>query len=552
MKRFTLFISGLLMVTQIAFAGGLKTNTNQSAAWSRMLVRDASIEIDAVYFNPAGLVKLQDGFHISLSNQSIFQTQTINTTYPMNNSEFVGKISAPFFPSLYLAYKTGRWAFSAGVNVIGGGGGAKFDKGVPMMEIPMASLVPRLASAGVTGYNLDMSFEGTSVYWGIQAGVSFAITDNISVFGGARYVMAKNTYTGYMRNVTVTTPAGDLPPGTYLGGLSDQAAAGAASATLGGNALQPIIDGGGGDYSLATIQALGYITAEQKAQLEGGLLQLGYTQAEVDAMTSQEVQTTYYTEAAELTGTSQYLAQQAAYLGVVTADQDADITQTGNGITPIVGANFSLLDDNLNIGVKYEFKTKMDLTNSTDEGKGFITGVDPTTGKPIEMFPNDSITHADMPAMLSIGVDYRIIDPLKISVGYHNYFDKQTAQAEEANDNGQAVIDNNFYEIGVGLQYDINESFLVSAGYLMAHTGVNQYYQSDLSYSLTSSTIGLGGAWKINDMLMLNLGGYYVMYKDATYSYPVPEGTGMTYDKTYQKSTWAVSLGLDIAIGAKK
>ena len=551
MKRFTFFICLVLLATNLTLAGGLKTNTNQSAAWSRMLIRDASIEIDAVYFNPAGLVKLQDGFHISLSNQSIFQTQTITTTYPMNNNEFVGDIRAPFFPSLYLAYKTGRWAFSAGVNIIGGGGGAEFEKGVPMMEVPMASLVPQLAATGVTGYSVDMSFEGRSVYWGIQAGVSYAITDNISVFGGARYVMAKNTYTGYMRNITVTTPAGEMPPGTYLSGLSDQAAAGAASANSGGDAMQPIIDGGGGAYTLLQIQSMGFITAEQKAQLEGGLLQLGYSQAEIDAMTSLEVQNTYYAESAELAGTSQYLAQQAAYLSVVTADQDADITQTGSGITPILGAHFSFLEDHLNIGLKYEFKTKMDLKNTTPEGKGFITGIDPATGKPVEMFPNDSVTNADMPAMLSVGASYKVLDPLQISFGYHRYFDKQTRQAKEANDNGQAIIDNDFYEIGGALQYDINEMFLVSLGYLHANTGVNQHYQSDLSYSLTSNTVGLGGAWQINEMFRLQLGGYYVMYDDATYSYPVPEGTSQTYDKTYQKSTWAVSLGLDIALGKK-
>jgi long-subunit fatty acid transport protein len=549
MKKFTFLMAGILLASSI-FAGGLKTNTNQSAAWSRMLIRDASIEIDAVYFNPAGLVKLQDGFHISLSNQSIFQTQTINSTYPMNTSEFIGDVSAPFFPSLYLAYKTGRWAFSAGLNVIGGGGGAKFDKGVPMMEIPIASLVPSLSSVGVTGYSVDMSFEGRSVYWGIQAGASFAVTDNISLFAGARYVMAKNTYTGYLKNVMVTTPAGELPPDTYVQGLSDQAAAGAVSANAGGDAVQPIIDGGGGTYTLTQLLDFGFITEAEKAQLEGGLLQLGFTQEQVDAMSAQELQGSYYTAATGLTETSQYLAQQAAYLGIVTADQDADITQKGSGITPIVGANFSFLEGDLNIGAKYEFKTKLELKNSTPEGKGFITGVD-ETGKPTEMFPNDSTTHADMPAMLSVGVDYRIIDPLLISVGYHAYFDKQTEQAKQAEDAGQPEIDKNFFEVGLGLQYDINESFLVSLGFLHANTGVNQQYQSDLSFSLTSNTFGLGGAWKINDMFMLQLGGYYVTYDKSSYTYPNPNDAPGTYENSYLKSTWAISLGLDIAIGKK-
>jgi len=47
MKKILFSFLGLIMAGGIAFAGGLVTNTNQSAAWSRMLVRDASTSIDA-------------------------------------------------------------------------------------------------------------------------------------------------------------------------------------------------------------------------------------------------------------------------------------------------------------------------------------------------------------------------------------------------------------------------------------------------------------------------------------------------------------------------
>lgn len=553
MKRITLILLGLLMSAEFILAGGLVTNTNQSTAWTRMLVRDATTEIDGVFFNPAGLVKLQNGFHISISNQSIFQTQTITSNYPFlnpNPKEYVGDISAPLFPSLYLAYKTGRWVFSLGVNVVGGGGGAKFSSGVPMMEIPIAGLVPALEPLGVSGYNVDMSFEGRSAYWGIQAGASFEITKNISVFAGARYVIAKNTYSGYMNDITVTTPQGDLPPGPYVQGVSDQASAGAAQANGAAEQMDPLV-AGFGDKTLVELTGMGILTEEQAAQMAGGLIQLGVPEEQVLQMNMTQMQGGYYAAGTELTATSAYLAGQAAYLSVVTADQDADVTQTGNGITPILGANLSFMDNDLNIGIKYEFKTKMDLTNSTPDGKGFVTGIDPNTGKPIEMFPNDSVTNADMPAFLSVGIEYRIIDPLLITVGYHTYFDKGTTWAQDAEDDGTPTIDNNFFEIGLGLQWDINESFLVSAGFLHANTGVSQEYQSDLNFSLNSNTIGLGGAWKINDTFKLQLGGYYVMYDKGTYDY-TEENTGIAYQNSYLKSTWAISLGLDIAIGGKK
>jgi len=138
MKKFTVSLFSLLLAVNFAFAGGLVTNTNQSTAWARMLVRDASTSVDAAYYNPAGLTKLQDGLYISFSNQSIFQTQTVTNSFPyLNNPVFKGTVSAPVFPDLYVVYKNKRWAFSAGFMIIGGGG--------------ISSLVGALGATGVKG-----------------------------------------------------------------------------------------------------------------------------------------------------------------------------------------------------------------------------------------------------------------------------------------------------------------------------------------------------------------------------------------------------------------
>jgi long-chain fatty acid transport protein len=58
-----------MLITGSIIAGGLVTNTNQSASWVRLPARNASVGIDAAYFNPAGLMKLENGFHLSVSNQ---------------------------------------------------------------------------------------------------------------------------------------------------------------------------------------------------------------------------------------------------------------------------------------------------------------------------------------------------------------------------------------------------------------------------------------------------------------------------------------------------
>jgi len=82
MKK-TLFLAGFLIATQLAFAGGIVTNSNQSAQFIRTMSRNASTEIDATYFNPAGLTQLADGWHFSLHNQTIFQEKTVTNSFPL-------------------------------------------------------------------------------------------------------------------------------------------------------------------------------------------------------------------------------------------------------------------------------------------------------------------------------------------------------------------------------------------------------------------------------------------------------------------------------------
>jgi len=130
MRKLLTFIAGAL-ITGSVLAGGLVTNTNQSAMFTRLQNRNASTSIDAAYFNPAGLTKLGNGFFASINNQTIGQTKTIVNNYTYlggTPKEYIGNVSAPFFPGVYLVFNTGKLSFSAGLNPIGGGGGAKYDK----------------------------------------------------------------------------------------------------------------------------------------------------------------------------------------------------------------------------------------------------------------------------------------------------------------------------------------------------------------------------------------------------------------------------------------
>ena len=84
MKKILLIGAATLMVSNPTFAGGILTNTNQHASFLRMIARGASIDIDGVYSNPAGLSFLpEDGFYLSLTGQSAYQTREITSTFPL-------------------------------------------------------------------------------------------------------------------------------------------------------------------------------------------------------------------------------------------------------------------------------------------------------------------------------------------------------------------------------------------------------------------------------------------------------------------------------------
>lgn len=505
-------ISGMLAPIT-AMAGGLLTNTNQSASYIRMVARNASTEVDAVYYNPAGLTKLNDGFHFSVNNQSAFQTRTITNSHPLlNSNSFEGKTAAYLVPSVHGVYKTGDWAFSASFHVNGGGGVVDFKKGLPLFETQIAGLRAMLnENVPTTEYSADIAFKGSSVNFGYQAGISYKINEMLSVFAGARYITVKSGYEGHLNSIMVNPAHPMLNPTGEMMLASDffTAAATAAGSTV--TSLQPLIDGGGSTLTVDQAQGNGFLTPTQAAQIKGGL-----GDSYNAAMTIAQVQGAY-----------SVLQQTNAQYAGLTADKAVDVEQTGSGITPIVGLNFSY--GNLNVAAKYEFKTKIDITNNTT--------IDQTG-----MFPDGLKTPNDIPALLTLGAEYRLIPQLKVALGYNHFFDKD---AKMPNDK-QTYIDHGINEYLAGAEFDVNKYFLLSAGWQYTQSGVKPEYQSDMSYSLNSYSVGLGGAVKLNENLRVNVGYFFTKYAEGEKSidYGAPIGV---QTETYNRTNNVFSAGVDFS-----
>jgi long-chain fatty acid transport protein len=539
MKKTILVLTMIFGVVMTTFAGGLVTNTNQSATWVRLPARNASVGVDAVYYNPAGLVKLENGFHFSISNQSIFQTREVEnsysgpgTKYGLNEHVFKGTATALAFPSIYAVYKKEKLAVSFGFNPVGGGGSATYEKGLPSFEMSASDLVPSLATMGVTGYKLNAYFEGSSVYFGFQGGLSYEVNDWLSVAAGVRYVTAKNTYQGHLTDIEVNMGGNWVRADGVITGVATSYSTAAAGTSA-------LVAGGAGTLTFAQLLGAGKITATQKAQFEGALTALGYPVTTPVAAADQ----VYKGAAAKYSAT-------ATLLG----DQAADVEQTGSGICPIFSINISP-SKKLNIGIKYEMATKLEIKNKTakDLTVGFTSA-----GKPVTMFPNDSTGRSDMPALLTIGVDYLLSSALKLSVGGNYYADKaadyghkidkdlnsSTPSVPVSNDE---IIDHNGLSLQVGLEYKISDKFLVSGGYSWANKGVNTLYQSDLNYGLATQTVGLGGAYNITDKIQLNLGASNTFYTSdqRTVHHIFSPTSDLLSLESYKKNTILFGVGLD-------
>lgn len=130
------------------FAGGLLTNTNQHVAFNRMMSREASIGIDGVYYNPAGVVFMGEGHHLAINWQLAYQTRSIEMIMLCSkqceqfdySSYFKGKAFAPVIPSFQYAYNKGRWSLQASFALTGGGGKCTFDNGLGSFEKVVANI----------------------------------------------------------------------------------------------------------------------------------------------------------------------------------------------------------------------------------------------------------------------------------------------------------------------------------------------------------------------------------------------------------------------------
>jgi long-chain fatty acid transport protein len=197
-----------------------------------------------------------------------------------------------------------------------------------------------------------------------------------------------------------------------------------------------------------------------------------------------------------------------------------DYEETDSGLCGIVGLNIAATD-RLNIGLRYESKTRINL--ETDVKKDDLG-----------LLVNGATRRRDIPALFGAGISYQLTPKLRTETGFTYYFNKQadwddmpiTAQDETARGNG--------YDLGIAFEYECTPKFKWSVGYMYTETNIHPDNMSIEAPELDGHTVGGGVAWDVDDSWALNGGLLRTFYMDETTSNGIK----------LEKSLWILALGV--------
>ena len=232
-----------------------------------------------------------------------------------------------------------------------------------------------------------------------------------------------------------------------------------------------------------------------------------------------------------------------------------DVDQKGWGFTPLVSINYH--KGPLTLSARYEFRTKLNPENSTNVldaglGNGLVAKVAavpvygeatlikikealaPQLAGATAAFQDGVCTRYDMPALLAVAAGYEFTPKLRAALEYHFFDDKNAKMAN----NRQEELTHGTHEILAGIEYDINEKFTISCGGQRTDYGLSDGYQQDTSFACDSYSLGLGGAWNINEKVRLNASYFCTLYSD--YNKQAVFG-----QETYSRTNHVIGVGID-------
>lgn len=537
----TVCLTAAIASSSATFAGGLLTNTNQHVAFNRMMSREASIGIDGVYYNPAGVVFMGEGSHLAINWQAAWQTRTINNDYklftnnvnnPTTPRDFKGKAVAPVIPSFQYAYNKGRWSLQGNFALTGGGGKCTFDNGLGSFEkivsetamgaIGLARAIdhaantilvpgypqdptkftPMFTSDKAFGSKGDYSFNsymhGRQYYFGLSAGAAYKVSDNFSVYAGLRGIYATCNYYGYVEDIKV----GNMPLYQVLDPSKENSANIELSCDQSGFGFTPML---AVDYKTGRWNFSAKYEFKTRMRLKNKSVNKLPSIGNLDDNLKNQMNKLF-------TGT--FMAA-----GMPQEQAMIKAEQTSNKVLedPTVVATTA--------GLKQQFDSKI------NEALGEYAD-----GKKIA---------GDIPSLLTVGVGYSPIDELRINVGFH-WFDDYNATSY--NNRNKLLKKRGTLEFNAGVEYDVTKKITVSTGWQNTNYGLTDEYMDDKSFVVGSNSVGLGGVYHITKKLDFSVAYFHTFYNHVKTSEEVTLAPGktVTYNSDYTRNNSAFAAGVNI------
>jgi len=542
----TVCLTAAIASSSATFAGGLLTNTNQHVAFNRMMSREASIGIDGVYYNPAGVVFMGEGSHLAINWQAAWQTRTINNDYklftnnvnnPTTPRDFKGKAVAPVIPSFQYAYNKGRWSLQGNFALTGGGGKCTFDNGLGSFEkivsetamgaiglaqsidyaankilvpgsinpdgtINSANFKPMFTSDKAFGskgaYSFNSYMHGRQYYFGLSAGAAYKVNDNFSVYAGLRGIYATCNYYGYVEDIKV----GNMPLYQVLDPSKENSANIELSCDQSGIGFTPML---AVDYKTGRWNFSAKYEFKTRMRLKNkSVNQLPSIGNLDDNLKNQmnKVLTAKFMQAG--------LPQEQAIIKAEQTSSDVLRDQTVKATTA---------------ALKQQFDSKID--------------------KAIGEYADGKKIAGDIPSLLTVGVGYSPIDELHINVGFH-WFDDYNATSY--NNRNKLLKKRGTLEFNAGVEYDVTKKITVSTGWQNTNYGLTDEYMDDKSFVVGSNSVGLGGVYHITKKLDFSVAYFHTFYNHVKTSEEVTLAPGVsnTYNSDYTRNNSAFAAGVNI------
>jgi long-chain fatty acid transport protein len=489
---------------------------NHSADWVRTLNRFASTDVDAAFYNPAGLAFMKKkGLHVQFTNQTVYAERASSQDYwgaaipgnagltnwiksPLLNTmsgipdKYGAKITSPVLPSADIVWSGTNYAVYLDVAVTQAAPGLTFNQGLPIMDFaayaPLETISLTLGiPTTINQYLRKNKAIRTEYYVAGTVGFSYAFLDWLSAALGFRYIHAQGEQSLTVKNL----------------GLSDSAGA-----------------IGFLDANIAPTEIPWYVDTTTEGHGEGLILGLHFKPLDIiDIGLKYEYYFPMYLQKKNKKFMASWSAMASGQLNIFLDNWATAMLMYNALYGSYPGANQL---------VNYIAQMQTDDIKSVKKTL--------------------AVTY---PQTISLGFSVKIIKNLRAETS------GELSLRPFAQQDGRQKNYNLGYRVGQSLEWEFVPNYFVSAGYLYTDYGIKRSKRNEVDQLLTNHTVGGGFKLEPIEYLDIQLGAFYVFYmpeiqKRATQLTWVTSITEHFFRKRYEEKRWSVSIGVTVHVFGEK